>query len=139
MPEKESKAHWVSREVERFATPIITAVVISLIYFGVDFLVTEPELATREVRIEQNERLIVGLAENVVVLTKSNRAQTASINSLSSDRTAGIEKSSLIELERLETKNRGVPMDDWDVTDRRLYTLAESQLSKAIARSGGTP
>ena len=138
-PAKETKAHWLSREVERLINPVLTAAVLGIGIFLYDHFTTDPEHQSTISRVEQAERTQALLAENVAVLTKSQKAASASIQSLSGDRAAGIEKGSLLELERLEQKNRGVPMDDWDVTDRRLYELAESQLEKAIVRSGAMP
>jgi len=130
MADKKPKPHWLSREVERFTMPVLTAAILGIGAGIYNHFTTDPEHQTTIERVKQTERTQALLTENVAVLTKSNKQQAASINSLSGDRAAGIEKSSLLELERLESKNRGRPLDDWDATDLRLYKLAEKQLER---------
>jgi len=123
------KPHWLSREMERFATPIITAVAISAIYFGFDYLTTDPEIAPTIRTVKQHDELINLLSQSVA-------QQTSSIKSLATDRAGAVYGGATAAIERLEAANAGKPFDQWSVTDQRLYEAAETQLADAEKRLG---
>ncbi len=123
------KPHWLSREMERFATPILTAVAISAIYFGFDYMTTDPEHQQTIRTVEQHEELINLLSQSV--------AQSAtSIKSLATDRAGAVYGGASRAIEGLEEKNRGVPFAEWEVADQRLYDAAKTQLASAEERLG---
>lgn len=123
------KPHWLSREMERFATPLITAVAISAIYFGFDYLVVEPEHQQTIRTVEQHEELINLLSQSV--------AQSAtSIKGLATDRAGAVYGGATSAIARLEEQNRGKPFVEWDVEDQRLYDAAKTQLESAEQRLG---
>ena len=125
----EKKPHWLSREMERFATPLITAVAISAIYFGFDYLVVEPEHQQTIRTVEQHEELINLLSQSVA-------QSSASIKSLATDRAGAVYGGATSAIARLEEQNRGKPFAEWDVEDQRLYEAAKTQLESAEQRLG---
>ncbi len=131
MPTKKppAKPHWLSREMERFATPLITAVAISAIYFGFDYLVVEPEHQQTIRTVEQHEELISLLSQSVA-------QQAGSITDLATDRAGAVYGGATTAIARLEQQNRGKPFNEWDVEDQRLYEAAKTQLESAEKRLG---
>ena len=133
---KPTKPHWLSREMERFATPAITAALIGVGAFVWNILVTEPELAPVVRTVEQHEELINLLSQSVA-------QSSASIKSLATDRAGAVYGGATTAIARLEQKNRGQPFSAWDVEDQRLYDAAKTQLASAEQRlgisQGGTP
>lgn len=128
----EKRPHWVSREVERFIAPVVTALVIAFIYFAVDYITTDPEIEPTVRTVKQHDELIRLLSESVA-------QQSSSITSLSRDRAGSVYGGASRAMENMEEKYTGVPFDQWDVGDRRLYLAAETQRNDAAKRLGIQP
>ena len=128
-PDKPKYPHWLSRNAERITTPILTAVGLSIIYFGYGWLVVEPEHEETKRRVEVQERLVELLTESVAQSSKS-------ITQLATDRAGAVYGGSTAAIARLEQSNRGKPFDEWDTEDQRLYEAAKTQLRSAEERLG---
>ncbi len=126
---KEKRPHWLSREVERFTTPVLTAVALGVIYFAYDWLVVEPEHAQTVRTVEQHEELLNLLSQSVA-------QQSKSITSLATDRAGAVYGGASRAIEQLEADNIDKPFDDWSVQDQRLYEAAMTQRDDAAKRLG---
>jgi len=128
--------HWFSRTAERLITPAVTAGLLGVGIFVVDYLVVEPELEKTNMAVEAQAKTDLQHDETIALLTQSVAQQNVSLTGLGIDRAVKALKEASAVKHQLEADHRGVDITEWTDLDRQLYLGSLAQIKSAEERLG---